>query len=196
MMLTAYLHREIILITTNTNLTAESNEDPLEIFTDVADANFYLQEKDDEEVEKLVAYHGVLTRAYTIPEWIGNDPPFLVIEDIGAPGTGVIVETNATTPEEVSKEVKKIFKDKDLASFGFTINDIFVLYGYEVTIAYSVNTIIASRRGGMNVVNDNGGVYAIDEFDIDDNRFRALKRVADKAGELYTKYFTREVSIG
>jgi hypothetical protein len=94
-MLIAYLHKEIILITTNTNLTAESNEDPLEIFTDVADANLYLQEKEDDEIEKLVAYHGILTHAHTIPKWIGLDPPFLVIEDIGATGTGVIVETNA-----------------------------------------------------------------------------------------------------
>jgi len=195
-MLIAYLHKEIFLITTNTNLTAESNEDPLEIFTDVVDANLYLQEKEDDEIEKLVAYHGILARAHTIPEWIGNAPPFLVIEDIGSRGTGIIVETNARTPEEVSEEVQKVFKDRDLASFGFTIDDIFVLYGYEVTIAYCVDNTTALRRGQMRVANNYDGSYAIDEFDIDENRFRALKRVADKAGELYTKYFTREVSIG
>jgi len=195
-MLIAYLHKEIILITTNTNLTAESNEDPLEIFTDVADANLYLQEKEDDEVEKLVAYHGVLTHAHTIPKWIGLDPPFLVIEDIGANGTGVIVETNAGSAEEVSEEVQKIFKDRDLASFGFTIDDVFVLYGYEVSIAYCVNNSTALRRGQMRVANDNSGVYAIDEFDIDESRFRALEKIANEAWKLHTKYFAKEISIG
>jgi hypothetical protein len=195
-MLIAYLHKEIILITTNTNLTAESNEDPLEIFTDVADANLYLQEKEDDEIEKLVAYHGVLTRAHTIPKWIGLDPPFLVIEDIGATGTGVIVETNANSSEEVSEEVQKIFKDRDLASFGFTIDDVFVLYGYEVTIAYSSNSSTAIRRGQIRALNDNDGVYAIDEFDIDENRFRKLEKIAEEARKLHAKYFAKEISIG
>lgn len=195
-MLIAYLHKEIILITTNTNLTAESDQDPLEIFTDVADANIYLQEKEDDEIEKLVAYHGILTHAYTIPLWIENDPPFLVVEDIGATGTGIIMETNASTPAEVSEEVEKIFKDRDLASFDFTIDDVFVLYGYEVSIAYSINNVPTVRQGFKKVVHNNEGVFAIDEFDIDENRFRALKKIADNAGALYTKYFMKEVSIG
>jgi hypothetical protein len=195
-MLAAYLNREIILITTNTNLTADSDQDPLEVFTDVADANLYLQEKEDDEIEELVAYHGILTRAHTIPEEIGNDPPFIVIEDIGATGTGIIVETSAWSAKGVMKEVVKVFTDKDLASFGFTIDDIFVLYGYEVTIAYSSNNVTSLRQGRLRVAGDNDGVYAIDEFDIDENRFRALKKIADEAAELYNKYFTREVSIG
>lgn len=195
-MLIAYLNREIILITTNTNLTADSDQDPLEVFTDVADANLYIQEKEDDEIEKLVAYHGILTRAHTIPEDVGQDPPFIVVEDIGATGTGIIIETNAWSSEEVTKEVMKVFKDKDLASFGFTIDDIFVLYGYEVTIAYSSNNATSLRQGRLRVVGDNDGVFAIDEFDIDENRFRVLKKIADEAAGLYNKYFTREVSIG
>jgi len=195
-MLIAYLHKEIILITTNTNLTAESNQDPLEIFTDVTDANLYLQEEEDEEIEKLVAYHGILARAHTIPKWIGLDPPFLVIEDIGATGTGIIVETNARSSEEVSEEVEKIFKDRDLASFGFTIDDVFILYGYEVSIAYSTNRAAYVRRGSMKVANDKDGVYAIDEFDIDENRFHKLEKIAEEARKLHTKYFTKEISIG
>jgi hypothetical protein len=96
----------------------------------------------------------------------------------------------------VKEEVINVFKDKDLASFGFTIDDIFVLYGYEVTIAYSSNGATRVRQGRPRVMGDTDGVYAIDEFDIDDSRFRALKKIADEAKELYNKYFTREVLIG
>jgi hypothetical protein len=96
----------------------------------------------------------------------------------------------------VSEEVQKIFKDRDLASFGFTIDDVFVLYGYEVSIAYCTNNSTALRRGQMRVANDNSGVYAIDEFDIDESRFRALEKIANEAWKLHTKYFAKEISIG
>jgi hypothetical protein len=106
------------------------------------------------------------------------------------------VETNANSSEEVSEEVQKIFKDRDLASFGFTIDDVFVLYGYEVTIAYSSNSSTAIRRGQIRALNDNDGVYAIDEFDIDENRFRKLEKIAEEARKLHAKYFAKEISIG
>lgn len=87
----------------------------------------------------LVVIHGILTSARYIP----SEPyknAYIVVKSPTEFGSGCMYETNELNADEMSKEVENLFTiDSQCPYNDITIDDIYILYGYELNLGFSIS---------------------------------------------------------
>lgn len=100
----------------------------------------HLKTKNISICSDLRVIHGVLTSAKSIPKNLKNQQAFIIIVDQENYWHGVMLDSESDDDcEALAYEVKSTLKGNKVANFFFEIDQIFILYGYELNIVMSVD---------------------------------------------------------
>lgn len=123
----------------------------------------HLKTKNVSICHDLRVIHGVLTSAKSIPKDLKNRQAFIIVVDSENPSHGVILDSESDDNyEALSYEIRTLLKGNAVENFCFGIDQIFILYGYELSI-----------------------VMSVDEDDVDDgDTIKECQKVADIAKKL------------
>ena len=98
----------------------------------------------------LRVIHGVLTSAKSIPKNLKNQHAFIIVVNSENPLHGVILDSESDDNcEELAYEVRTLLKGNVVKSFDFGMDQIFILYGYELNIVMSVDEDDIDENGTM-----------------------------------------------
>ena len=117
----------------------------IEIYDNYVDLLEYLSVLEPEINCSTKVYHGVLTTAKVLPSNIHGKKCYIAVLDIvytkaRAQLVGYIFESDCDGQIEIlADEIERLMKSKGIISFSIDINNIFVLYGYELETCLSVN---------------------------------------------------------
>lgn len=88
----------------------------------------------------LIALHGVLTSARSIPAEIPDVSVWIILQDSNDLDDGCVIEASPEGgPDVIAKEIEALLENQDCPVDNLTIDDIFLLYGYELNLGYGVN---------------------------------------------------------
>lgn len=88
----------------------------------------------------LRVLHGVLTSAKTIPKDFNHRQPFILLKDPDSNDRGIMLDADAENDcNELASEIERLLENGEVASFFFEMDDIYILYGYELSITLSVD---------------------------------------------------------
>ena len=100
----------------------------------------YLKTKNISICSDLRVVHGVLTSAKSIPKNLKNIQPFIIIIDQENYSHGVILDSESDNDyKALSYEIRSTLKGNKVANFFFEMDQIFILYGYELSVVMSVD---------------------------------------------------------
>lgn len=129
------------------------------------DLLIYLKTKSVSVNSDLRVLHGVLTSAKTIPKDLKSRQPFILLQDPQTADHGILLESTADDDcSELAAEIEGVLTSEEAASFFFEIEDVYILYGYELSLALSV-----------------------DEDDLDEDIIADCLEIADAASNLNTE---------
>jgi len=87
----------------------------------------------------LRVLHGVLTSAESIPKELMGRQAFLLFKTPEDQG-GIMIDSDVDDDHrELANEIEECLRNEELASFFFGIEDVYILYGYELTLTLSVD---------------------------------------------------------
>jgi hypothetical protein len=110
----------------------------------------------------LRVIHGILTSAKSIPRNLRNRQAFILLFDPKNEGQGVLLDSAAEDNcQELATEIQNLLASEEAASFAFEIDDVYILYGYELNV-----------------------VMSVDEDDIDEEIISTCKEIAEDAEKL------------
>jgi len=99
--------------------------------------NKHLENVNPYAEQNLTVVHGYLTSAECIPEEIGRGV-YLIVTSPDEIDTGCIYEFTSADPNKLAELIEEILeRDKDGLE-KVTIDDIFILYGYEISLGCTV----------------------------------------------------------
>jgi hypothetical protein len=129
-----HLGREIFVAGYDGDL--ESGE--LGMFDSISDLNNFLSSMSPVSETNLTVLHGILTSAEYIPEDIGAGAHVVVV-DPRDEDNGCVYEFIGSDADGLVKIIEELMSEthKDLGDL--TIDNIFILYGYEMSMCYAVN---------------------------------------------------------
>ena len=88
----------------------------------------------------LRVLHGILTSAKTIPSDFKNRQPFILLQDPESTDHGILLDPDAENNcKELAQEIERMLESEEIASFFFEIDDVYILYGYELSLTLSVD---------------------------------------------------------
>jgi len=87
----------------------------------------------------LRVLHGVLTSAKSIPKDFKDKQAFLLLEDPDSKDHGIVRDADADSCEELAAEIMTVLDSEEIASFFFEIENVYILYGYELSLTMSVD---------------------------------------------------------
>ena len=88
----------------------------------------------------LMALHGVLTSAKFIPGEIPDVSVWIVLQNPDNEDEGCLIEASAEGgPDVIAKEIENLLESIDCPVDNIDIDDVFLLYGYELNLGYGVN---------------------------------------------------------
>jgi hypothetical protein len=161
----------------------------MEVFRDIEELNRKLVEYSEEELEDYRVLHGLLASVKVIPKDFCGLFPYLVVEDLMEPGQGTVVESDADVPQELTVQIEKALSkvsDSD-PDVEYTIDDIFVLYGYELTLTQTANLQEQDRIA-----------LCIDEFDVNDIQIGEANKILREISRLkvrHKEYFRKGTAV-
>jgi len=99
----------------------------------------YLKTKNVSINSDLRVLHGVLTSAKSIPKDLMGRQAFLLFKNPEDKG-GIMLDADTDDDyNELASEIEMCLENEELASFFFEIDDVYILYGYELTLTLSVD---------------------------------------------------------
>jgi len=141
----------------------------LAMFDSVCDLNEHLSNMNPVSETNLTVVHGILTSAEYIPEGPGRGVYVIVVDPLDK-DNGCIYEFTNGDPDDLADLIEgSILKNKHSELGSLTIDNIFILYGYEVSMCYAVN-----------------------EDEVDDEIIETSQKIADGANEMREKILGTE----
>ena len=154
-----YLYKEVYVVSPD-SITEVSGD--LAIFDSLEDLLEYLKTKNVSINSDLRVVHGVLTSAKTIPKDLRGKQAFIILTDPGVDDHGIVLDSDSEESEELAEEVVGRLEHPEATTWLLEIEDVFILYGYELTLTLSV-----------------------DDEDIDEDIIATCLTIAKEAKELY-----------
>jgi len=150
----------------------EGTISPIYIYTDVEEASIRLAEIDPLDEPETKVFHGVLTKAETIPAEIDNKNCYVIAVSVynGLNRIhGVLYESDCKSDpnalaEDIEMTVSNTIHDSSIL-FACEIEDVYILYGYELSTGLCIN-----------------------RESIDEEIVHACKTIAEKAVEISQEY--------
>ena len=100
----------------------------------------HLKTKNISICSDLRVVHGVLTSAKSIPKELKNQQAFVIVIDQENHSHGVILDSESDNYRELSYEIRSLLQGNEIADFFFfEMDQIFILYGYELSVVMSVD---------------------------------------------------------
>ena len=100
----------------------------------------YLKTKNVSVNSDLRVLHGTLTSAKSIPGDLKNRQPFILLKDPDKENHGVLLDPDTENNcNDLALEIARILMHEEIASFFFEIDHVYILYGYELSLALSVD---------------------------------------------------------
>ncbi len=131
------LYEEVYIVGVDTTITPSGELVVCSSYEQLLD---HLKTKNISICSDLRVIHGVLTSAKSIPKNLENQQAFIVIIDQENYSHGVILDSESDdNHEELAYEVRSMLKGNKIANFFFEMEQIFILYGYELNIVMSVD---------------------------------------------------------
>ena len=156
-----HLYNEVYVIGTDSTVSAGGE---LTICSSFEDLLAHLKTKNISINSDLRVLHGVLTSARSIPKDFKDKQPFLLVKDPEKEDHGVLLDADADSCEELADGIEMALSSEVIASFFVEIEHVYILYGYELSLAMSV-----------------------DEDDLDEDTITSCLEVAEAARKLNTE---------
>lgn len=100
----------------------------------------YLKTKNISICSDLRVIHGILTSAISIPRDLKNQQVFIVVIDQENHSHGVMLDSESDDDyKKLAYEIRSLLKGNESVKFLYGIDQIFILYGYELSIVMSVD---------------------------------------------------------
>lgn len=131
-----HLYHEIYVVGTDSEVTGGGE---LTVCTSFEALLSHLETKNVSINSDLRVLHGVLTPASAIPNDFQNRQPFLLLKDPDTNGHGIMLDADADSCRELAVEIEMVMESEEVAPFFIEIEHVYILYGYELGLALSVN---------------------------------------------------------
>jgi hypothetical protein len=100
----------------------------------------YLKTKNISVNSDLRVLHGTLTSAKSIPKDLKGRQPFIILLDPDDGNLGILLDSDTDDAyDELAAEVEATLDNPEVATFFFEIGDVFILYGYELSLTFAVD---------------------------------------------------------
>lgn len=109
----------------------------IEVCESFQELNEYLGSLNTETETDIIVLHGIISSAKYIPAEIGRNV-YLIIQDPDAPGSGCIYETDYPDSNDLDAIITDIIKAGDDHYQLLDIDNVFIMYGYQLNTGYSV----------------------------------------------------------
>lgn len=132
-----YLYQEVFVVGVD-HITAASGE--LMVLKSFEDLINHLSTKHIGVNSDLRALHGVITSAKAIPRDFCGRSAFILIVDPEVEGYGLLIDSDAEDNcQDLAAEIEKLLVNEEIAANFVEIDNVYVLYGYEMSIILSVD---------------------------------------------------------
>jgi hypothetical protein len=132
-----HLYREIYVVGTDSAVSSAGGE--LTVCSSFESLLNHLKTKNVSINSDLRVLHGVLTSACSIPKDFRNRQPFLLIRDPEDNERGILLDADSDGCRELAMEIEKVLGSEEIATFFIDIEHVYILYGYELNLALSVD---------------------------------------------------------
>lgn len=154
-----HLYEEVYVVGVDHTVTPLGE---LKIFDKYERLLSHLKTKNVSVCSDVRVVHGVLTSAKSIPKDLRNKQAFILLFDPRSESQGILFDSDADDNyQELATEIQKLLVSEEAASFFFEIDDVYILYGYEL-----------------------GVVMSTDEDDLDEEIISICREIADEASKL------------
>lgn len=154
--LSSMLYEEVYIVGVDSTITPAGEVVVCGSYEQLLD---HLKTKNTSICYDLRVIHGVLTSAKSIPKKLYSRQAFIIVVNQENNSHGTILDSDSDDSfEELAYEVRSLLKGNKVTSFFFGMDQIFILYGYELNI-----------------------VMSVDEDDIDDITINTCQEIADVA---------------
>ena len=154
-----FLYREVFIVGVDNTVVSEGELEVCESFEDLL---IYLRRKNAVIDNDIRVIHGVITPATAIPKDLKNKNIFILIIDPTDKRKAIIRDADSEDDfSEVAEEIESMLSSEEIAGFIFEIEDMYIIYGHELTLTLSV-----------------------DEDDLDDEIIASCLEIAEAAKDL------------
>lgn len=137
MQLDDHLYKEVFVVGVD-NITSTSGE--LTVCKSFEKMIEHLGTKSVGVNSDLRALHGVLTSAKAIPKDMCGRQAFILLTDPENSGFGILIDSDSDNDcSELAAEVEKLLSAEEMSESFAEIDNVYILYGYEVNIILSVD---------------------------------------------------------
>jgi len=132
-----FLYREVFIIGTDNTMVSDGELEICETFEDLLT---FLKRKNAMVDSDLRVIHGVITPATAIPRDLQSRNVFFLIKDPTDESRAVLKDSDSEDDFiELADEIEKMLGSEEIASFLFEIEDVYIVYGHELTLALTVD---------------------------------------------------------
>lgn len=132
-----HLFKEVFVVGID-HITASSGE--LAVYRSFEDLINYLSTKSIAVNSDLRALHGVLTSGKAIPQDFCGRQAFILIVDPESDNHGILIDSDSEDDcKGLAAEIEKLLANEEIAANFVEIDNVYILYGYEMNITLSVN---------------------------------------------------------
>jgi len=144
------LYEEVYIVGVDTTLTPSGEVVVCDSYEQLLN---HLKTKNISICSDLRVIHGVLTSAKSIPKDLKNQQAFIVVMNQENYSHGSIIDSESDDDyEALAYEVRSLLKSwNERTGFFFEMDQIFILYGYELNIVMSVDEDDVDTGDTMNV---------------------------------------------
>lgn len=154
-----HLYEEVYIVGVDHTVTPLGE---LEIFDQYERLLSHLRTKNISICSDTRVIHGMLTSAKSIPKDLCGKQAFILLFDPNSGSQGILFDSGSDNNcQELATEIQKLLVSEEAASFFFEIDDVYILYGYELNV-----------------------VMSVDEDDLDEEIISTCKKIADEAAKL------------
>lgn len=132
-----HLYQEVYIVGVDSTVSAHGE---LTVCPSFEDLLTYLKTKNISVNSDLRVLHGVLTSAQSIPKDLKGRQPFIMLVDPDDESQGILLDSDTDDAyEELADEVENTLRNPEAATFFFEIENVFILYGYELSLTLAVD---------------------------------------------------------
>jgi hypothetical protein len=131
--LNRHIGREVYIA----GLDGDLDTGELGCFDSLSELNDHLSSLNPVSDDNIIVVHGVLTQAEYIPPNIGRSA-FIVIADPKDSAGGAIINIEDCNMGNLVSNIENLFGDSDTPFEGLEIDNVFILYGYELNLGFCV----------------------------------------------------------
>jgi hypothetical protein len=132
-----YLYKEVYVVGPDSTV---SDSGELVVLPSFEDLLSHLTTKSVSINSDLRVLHGVLTPARAIPSDLKGRQAFILLKDKDQEDHGVLLDSDSDDDYmDLAGEIEGVLDSEEIASFFYEIDDVFILYGYEISLVLSVD---------------------------------------------------------